>query len=58
LQEFQLLLPELANKLLSANRRIAMKLAENPAEVAVKLIRLRELFPGCNVLEMIEKRCG
>lgn len=36
---------------------MAVRLAEDPAAVALKLVSLRTLFPDANLLVMIEKRC-
>jgi hypothetical protein len=51
-------LPGLAETLIKANRPLAVRLAKEPAAVALKLVSLRTLFPDANVLAMIEKRCG
>lgn len=58
LQDFQIVLPGAADRLIAANRRTALRLAQDPGSVALKLVKLREIFPNCNVLDIVEKRCA
>jgi hypothetical protein len=57
LQALSTVLPGLTETLIKVNRPLAVRLAKEPAAVALKLVSLRALFPDANLLAMIEKRC-
>ena len=55
LQELQALLPDLAEQL-KLNKQVSLRLAEDIPAVAMKLVKLREIFPDSNVLDMVGRR--
>jgi len=48
-------LPDLAQQL-ETNRQVSLRLAEDVPAVAMKLVKLRGIFPDSNVLDMVGKR--
>jgi hypothetical protein len=57
-QEFRALLPQIADKVINTNRGLAIRLAQDPASVAARLVALRVMFPDSNVLRMVDRRYG
>ncbi|KAK9909091.1 hypothetical protein WJX75_007014 [Coccomyxa subellipsoidea] len=54
-EELQALLPDLAEQL-KLNKQVSLRLAEDIPAVAMKLVKLREIFPDSNVLDMVGRR--
>ncbi|EIE25533.1 hypothetical protein COCSUDRAFT_52906 [Coccomyxa subellipsoidea C-169] len=54
-EELKTLLPDLAEQL-KLNRQVAQRLAEDIPALAMKLVKLREIFPESNVLDMVGRR--
>lgn len=54
-QELLDLLPDLAEQL-RLNKPLSLRLSKDIPGIAIKLVKLREIFPDSNVSEMVGKR--
>ncbi|BDA41771.1 hypothetical protein COCOBI_02-5650 [Coccomyxa sp. Obi] len=55
IEELLYLLPDLAEQL-RLNKQLSLRLSKDIPGIAVKLVKLRAIFPDSNVLEMVGKR--